>query len=107
VVAEHADVWNFPGGDIDDAARRGALLDRYCAEISRDPASITRSLVLPVFYDQPGTTRNAVSRASAAGFRHIVLSLAAPYPANVARWVTAEIIDSPPEDRRFSGCPLV
>ena len=28
VVAEHADVWNFPGGDIDDAVRRGAVLDR-------------------------------------------------------------------------------
>jgi alkanesulfonate monooxygenase SsuD/methylene tetrahydromethanopterin reductase-like flavin-dependent oxidoreductase (luciferase family) len=96
VVAEHADVWNFPGGDIDDATRRGALLDRYCAEIGRDPASITRSLVLPVRYDQPGTTRDAVSRASAAGFRHIVLSLPAPYPAGVAHWLAAETIDSPP-----------
>ena len=96
VVAEHADVWNFPGGDIDDATRRGALLDRYCAGIGRDPASITRSLVLPVRYDQPGATRDAVSRASAAGFRHIVLSLPAPYPAGVAHWLAAEIIDSPP-----------
>src|SRR6202011_4453166 len=44
VVAEHANVWNIPGGDIDDAVRRGALLDRFCAEIGRDPASITRSI---------------------------------------------------------------
>ena len=44
VVAEHADLWNIPGGDIDDAVRRGALLDRFCAEIGRDPALITRSI---------------------------------------------------------------
>src|SRR5690349_17068077 len=33
VVAEHADIWNFPGGDIDDATSRSALLNRFCAEI--------------------------------------------------------------------------
>ena len=47
VVAEHADLWNIPGGgDIDDLVGRSALLDRYCAEIGRDPASITRSIFL-------------------------------------------------------------
>jgi len=92
VVAEHADLWNIPGGDIADAVRRSALLDRYCAEIGRDPASITRSIYLPASYDQPGTTRDAIGEAIAAGFRHIVLGLSPPYPANVARWVTDEII---------------
>jgi alkanesulfonate monooxygenase SsuD/methylene tetrahydromethanopterin reductase-like flavin-dependent oxidoreductase (luciferase family) len=92
VVAEHADVWNFPGGDVEAAVRRGAVLDRICAEIGRDPASITRSLVLPVSYDQPGSTRDTIAEVVGAGFRHIVLSLPAPYPANVAQWVTDEII---------------
>src|SRR3984957_10271422 len=36
VVAEHADLWNIPGGDMADAIRRSALLDSYCAEIGRD-----------------------------------------------------------------------
>ena len=92
VVAEHADLWNFPGGDIGDGVRRGALLDRFCAEIGRDPASVTRSIVLPLSYDQPSTTRGAVGQAIAAGFQHIVLGLPAPYPTNVARWVAEEII---------------
>jgi alkanesulfonate monooxygenase SsuD/methylene tetrahydromethanopterin reductase-like flavin-dependent oxidoreductase (luciferase family) len=92
VVAEHADVWNFNGNDLDDTLRRSALLDRYCAEIGRDPASITRSIPLPVSYDQPGSTRDAIGQALEAGFRHIILSLPAPYPAGVARWVTDEII---------------
>ncbi|HET6501278.1 MAG TPA: LLM class flavin-dependent oxidoreductase [Amycolatopsis sp.] len=92
VVAEHADLWNIPGGDVDDAIRRSALLDRYCTEIGRDPASITRSIVLPVSYDQPGITEDAIGEAIDAGFRHIVLSLPAPYPADVARWVTDKLI---------------
>ncbi|WAL65398.1 LLM class flavin-dependent oxidoreductase [Amycolatopsis cynarae] len=92
VVAEHADLWNIPGGDIDDVIRRSALLDRYCTEIGRDPASITRSIHLPVSYDQPGATRNAIGEAIDAGFRHIVLGVPSPYPENVARWVADELI---------------
>jgi alkanesulfonate monooxygenase SsuD/methylene tetrahydromethanopterin reductase-like flavin-dependent oxidoreductase (luciferase family) len=92
VVAEHADVWNMPGGELEDAKERSALLDRLCAEAGRDPASITRSLVLPASYDQPAATRDTIRGAVGAGFTHFVLSLAAPYPASVARWVADEII---------------
>ncbi|MEU9435903.1 LLM class flavin-dependent oxidoreductase [Streptomyces sp. NPDC048252] len=92
VAAEHADLWNIPGGDLDDVVRRSALLDRYCAEIGRDPASITRSIHLPVSYDRPGATRDAVGGAIGAGFRHIVLGLPTPYPADAARWVADEIV---------------
>jgi alkanesulfonate monooxygenase SsuD/methylene tetrahydromethanopterin reductase-like flavin-dependent oxidoreductase (luciferase family) len=92
VVAEHADLWNIPGGDINDAISRGAILDGYCAEIGRDPAEITRSIVLSVSYDQPGNTRDAISEALDAGFKHIVLGLPNPYPAKVARWVADELI---------------
>ena len=92
VVAEHADLWNIPGGDLDDAIGRSALLDRYCAEIGRDPASITRSMHLSVSYDQPSLTRDAIAAATAAGFTHIVLGLPSPYPANVARWVVDQLL---------------
>ncbi|MFJ9537603.1 LLM class flavin-dependent oxidoreductase [Streptomyces sp. NPDC101225] len=92
VVAEHADLWNIPGGDIDDVVRRSALLDRYCAEIGRDPATITRSLHLPVDYERPGPTRDAIAAALGSGFRHIVLALPSPYPAGAARWVAEELI---------------
>ncbi|MDH6626248.1 alkanesulfonate monooxygenase SsuD/methylene tetrahydromethanopterin reductase-like flavin-dependent oxidoreductase (luciferase family) [Streptomyces sp. LBL] len=94
VVAEHADLWNIPGGDIDDVVRRSELLDRYCAEIGRDPASVTRSIHLPVSYEQPDVTRHAIGEATDAGFRHIVLGLPAPYPAEVARWVADELIST-------------
>ncbi|KQX83061.1 LLM class flavin-dependent oxidoreductase [Streptomyces sp. Root1310] len=92
VAAEHADLWNIPGGDLDDVVRRSALLDRYCAEIGRDPASITRSIHLPVSYDRPDATRDAVGDAIGAGFRHVVLGLPTPYPADAARWVADKIV---------------
>ncbi|MPY59827.1 LLM class flavin-dependent oxidoreductase [Streptomyces spongiae] len=93
IVAEHADLWNIPGGDIDDVVRRSALLDRYCTEIGRDPAAITRSIHLSVSSDRPSTTRNAIAEALDAGFPHIVLGLPAPYPTEVARWVADELIN--------------
>jgi alkanesulfonate monooxygenase SsuD/methylene tetrahydromethanopterin reductase-like flavin-dependent oxidoreductase (luciferase family) len=94
VVAEHADVWNIPGGDIDDVISRSALLDRYCAQIGRDPAEITRSIHLGVAYGRAGATRDAIREAIAAGFRHIVIGLPAPFPIGVARWVADELIET-------------
>jgi hypothetical protein len=85
-------VWNIPGGDLEDAVARSAVLDRYCAEIGRDPAAITRSIHLPVSYDDPGSTRQAIAGALDAGFTHIVLGLPAPWPEAVARWVADELI---------------
>ena len=38
VVAEHADVWNIPGGDIDDAIRRGCSTGRH----ARRPRAASR-----------------------------------------------------------------
>jgi alkanesulfonate monooxygenase SsuD/methylene tetrahydromethanopterin reductase-like flavin-dependent oxidoreductase (luciferase family) len=98
VVAQHADLWNIPGGDIDDVISRSALLDRYCAEIGRDPAEITRSIHLPVDYDQPNSTQDAIGAAIAAGFRHVILGLPAPYPADVAQWVAEKLIATPAEE---------
>jgi alkanesulfonate monooxygenase SsuD/methylene tetrahydromethanopterin reductase-like flavin-dependent oxidoreductase (luciferase family) len=92
VVAEHADIWNIAGYELDETKRRSALLDRYCAEIGRDPASIVRSTNVRVSYEDPGGTRAAVEAALLTGFTHIVLSLGAPYPDSVARWVADEIV---------------
>jgi alkanesulfonate monooxygenase SsuD/methylene tetrahydromethanopterin reductase-like flavin-dependent oxidoreductase (luciferase family) len=94
VAAEHADLWNVPGTDIDDAARRSELLDRYCAEIGRDPVTVTRSIHVQIAYDRPREGRDTVRRAVDAGFRHIVLGLPAPYPEDVVHRMVDEIIVS-------------
>jgi alkanesulfonate monooxygenase SsuD/methylene tetrahydromethanopterin reductase-like flavin-dependent oxidoreductase (luciferase family) len=93
VAAKHADRWNIPGHDLEDAASRSALLDRYCAEIGRGPASITRSIHLGVSYDEPDVTRKAIGEALGAGFTHVTLGLPAPWPDGVAGWVVEEVLD--------------
>jgi alkanesulfonate monooxygenase SsuD/methylene tetrahydromethanopterin reductase-like flavin-dependent oxidoreductase (luciferase family) len=96
VVAEHADLWNIASGDIADVVDRSALLDRYCAEIGRDPASITGSIHVPVSYERPRDMRDTIGEAIDAGFSPIVLGLPAPYPADVAQWVADELITTAP-----------
>jgi alkanesulfonate monooxygenase SsuD/methylene tetrahydromethanopterin reductase-like flavin-dependent oxidoreductase (luciferase family) len=93
IAAEHADIWNIAGGpDIADVASRSARLDRFCAEIGRDPAEITRSIHLATSYDDPAATREVIGRAVDAGFEHVVLGVYPPYPDGVAQWVADEII---------------
>lgn len=92
LAAAHADVWNIPGGDLADAVARSALLDRFCAELGRDPGTLTRSIHLGVDPDRPGAARDAMSAALEAGFTHQVLGLPAPFPAGVARWVADELV---------------
>ncbi len=93
VAAEHADLWNFSGGDnLAEYRRRAAILNGFCADLGRDPAEITHSLPLGVDYDSPAATRDTIERNVEAGFRHVVLSLPAPYPEHVAQWVADEII---------------
>lgn len=94
VAAEHADVWNIPGGDLEDCVQRSALLDRLCVEVGRDPSAIIRSIHLRVSYEEPAATRAAIGAAVAAGFTHVVLGLPAPWPERVARWVADEVIDA-------------
>ena len=45
LVAEHADIWNG-FGDPEEAARKSAVLDEWCARVGRDPSEIERSIQL-------------------------------------------------------------
>jgi F420-dependent oxidoreductase-like protein len=47
IVARHADHWNVWGGP-ETLARKGRVLDGYCAAAGRDPKTITRSAVMPL-----------------------------------------------------------
>ncbi|GGL29901.1 LLM class flavin-dependent oxidoreductase [Phycicoccus endophyticus] len=92
IVAEHADVWNLPSGDFADLAERGAVLDRFCAELGRDPASVVRSLPVPVDLDRPEAARETLERSAEAGVGHVVLVLPAPYPTGLPQWVADEVV---------------
>ena len=48
MAAEHAAVWNAPGGSPEEVAELSAVLDGHCADIRRDPAEIRRSVQIRV-----------------------------------------------------------
>ena len=93
VVAEHADIWNFSGTDVAEGIRRSAMLDTFCADIGRDPATIERSITVGVDYESPAAVRSAIRKRLDAGFTHVIMVLRAPYPPGVARWVADELIE--------------
>jgi len=47
LVARHADMSHW-FGPLEDIKRKGEILDRYCEEEGRDPATITRTMGAPV-----------------------------------------------------------
>ncbi|MGW0452556.1 LLM class flavin-dependent oxidoreductase [Gordonia sputi] len=79
VVAQHADMWNMPGGDLLEIVERNALLNRLCGEVGRDTASIVRSVALPTSYEHPAQTRAAIAEAVDAASRTLFSSCPRPF----------------------------
>jgi alkanesulfonate monooxygenase SsuD/methylene tetrahydromethanopterin reductase-like flavin-dependent oxidoreductase (luciferase family) len=59
VIAQHADVWNAPGGEPDEVARLAGILDAHCADVGRDPAEIRRSVQVRYAGDDDALLRDA------------------------------------------------
>ena len=59
IAAEHADEWNITRVTFDDYTAKRTVLEGHCRAIRRDPASIRRSLMVPVII---GRTSSEVDR---------------------------------------------
>lgn len=95
LVAEHADIWNVPGpphGTLEFIKERSRVLDQHCADIGRDPVSVTRSAQVLIQAGDPAAVRAMTRDLIGAGFRHIVFGVRPPLPGNVARWLADEVI---------------
>jgi hypothetical protein len=68
------------------------VLDQHCADLGRDPSSITRSVQVLIQADDPASVRAMTQDLIGAGFRHIVFGVRPPAPDNVARWLADEVI---------------
>jgi alkanesulfonate monooxygenase SsuD/methylene tetrahydromethanopterin reductase-like flavin-dependent oxidoreductase (luciferase family) len=75
VVAEQADVWlnaALPGTEIVELQRLSSVLDRHCADVGRDPATIRRAVQFRLPSEPDSALRLAASYVS-AGFTELVL----------------------------------
>jgi F420-dependent oxidoreductase-like protein len=94
VVAEFADIWNYPNprGSAEELEHKTGVLQRHCADIGRDPASIRVSVQPVVNYDDLRGTTDTVKRFVDGGATHIVLNLRPPYPDGIAHRLADEVI---------------
>jgi F420-dependent oxidoreductase-like protein len=87
MAAEHAAVWNAPGGSPEEVAELSAVLDGHCADVGRDPAEIRRSVQIRVPADpaeMAGLTER-VAGFTAVGVSEIILIVAADPVAQAER----------------------
>jgi F420-dependent oxidoreductase-like protein len=78
LVAEQADVWNIVDhAGVEEGARLSGVLDRWCAEVGRDPQAIRRSVQLR---PNPRRVVDDVAPWLDAGFTEIVLHFAPEQP---------------------------
>ncbi len=81
LVAEHADAWNSFGPPATYAAKN-AVLDRWCAEVGRDPGQIERTAAI-----QPAELGD-IEAYLEAGAEHFIVMVGAPFDLEpVARLV--------------------
>lgn len=96
VVAQHADMWNyprFPLGTVEEFQHKNQVLDGYCAEIGRNPATLVRSVQILIDpREHPATTRQVVQSFIAAGATHLVLAPRS-LDEGIAHWLSEEIIE--------------
>ncbi|MBW8803274.1 MAG: LLM class F420-dependent oxidoreductase [Catenulisporales bacterium] len=86
MAAEYAAVWNAPGGEPAALAELSEVLDRHCADVGRDPASIRRSVQIRTSDDSDELLRR-VEEFATLGVSDPILVLTGENP--VARAETA------------------
>ncbi len=71
LVAQHAEMWNTTSADLELIAHKNRVIDRWCAEIGRDPSEIERSALVSADVDPDAYL--------AAGITHLILSSGHPF----------------------------
>jgi F420-dependent oxidoreductase-like protein len=105
VVAQYANIWNFAGGPIELFQHKSQVLAEHCVAIGRDPATIARSIQVPINYDDLGAARDSIRPFLEAGASHIVLNLRHPYPEGIVHRLEKEVVE--PLLAEFTGKDIV
>src|SRR3954471_11066465 len=92
VVAKHAAVWNFGGGDPEQFKHKVKVLREHCAAIGRDPSEIALSIQTQVFPDDIQKTIATVQGLVDAGATHLILNLRPPVPDGIIARLAEEVI---------------
>jgi F420-dependent oxidoreductase-like protein len=80
IAAQHASVWNAPGGSPEEVTELSGVLDRHCAEVGRDPSEIRRSVQVRM-PAAPDELLALAAAYAAVGVNDLLLVLYAADPA--------------------------
>jgi F420-dependent oxidoreductase-like protein len=92
IVAQYANIWNIPGGSVEEFKRKSAILDEHCVAIGRDPQEIQRSIQVAINPADLGETRKTAGDMIEAGVSHVILNIRTPHPENVIRRLVDEVV---------------
>ena len=92
VVAKHAQVWNFGGGDPEQFKHKVKILHEHCKEIGRDPSEIALSVQSTVFPDDLRKTIDTIQGLVDVGATHLILNLRPPIRAGIVARLAQEVI---------------
>ncbi|HLX34426.1 MAG TPA: TIGR03560 family F420-dependent LLM class oxidoreductase [Candidatus Limnocylindrales bacterium] len=94
-VARHADAWNT-SGYLDEVTERVRILDEHCADVSRDPATVRRTISFPMVIrdraDEAGARWAELAAANGIERAGTVPHLFGP-PAEIAEIVRPYVTD--------------
>ena len=93
IVAKYASIWNLPGGTPEDYKHKSDILNAHCAEIGRDPSTITRSIQVVVDPNNIAQTHTTIQDFIAIGVTHIILNFRPPYPDDIVKRSVIEIVE--------------
>jgi alkanesulfonate monooxygenase SsuD/methylene tetrahydromethanopterin reductase-like flavin-dependent oxidoreductase (luciferase family) len=94
IVAEHADIWNYPGAPSPVFRQKNQILNERCLALGRNPDEIVRSMQTVVRCADPAApaaTCGLLLEMIDAGVTHIVL--AAVLAGRPVQWLADEIIE--------------
>jgi F420-dependent oxidoreductase-like protein len=90
IVAQHADEWNTTRVTFEEFRAKRAVLEEHCRAVGRDPATIRRSLMVPVIVGR-ATSETAARLA-------VARSIFPRLPEDAAGWRAAGFLFGTPED---------
>lgn len=90
IVAQHADEWNTTRVTFEEFRAKRAVLEEHCRAVGRDPATIRRSLMVPVIVGRASSETAARLAAARAIFPRL--------PEDAAGWRAAGFLFGAPED---------
>jgi F420-dependent oxidoreductase-like protein len=91
-VAQHADVWNAAGGDVELLRHKVRVLEEHCEAVGRDPSEIRRSVQIRLDPEDPAATVGALEEAVAEGFTENVVYVSPPDPLRAAQIAAEQVL---------------